>query len=72
MEEEKLMKEVYGDTWNLTKKFLSGEYDWEKYLAEAEKISQKYKGKSRKQWVLARAVITGTTYYMEELRNEKS
>jgi len=72
MEEEKLMKEVYGDTWGLTKKMLNDELTWEQYVEAAEKISKKYKTKSTKQWKLCRGIITGTTCYMEELMREKS
>lgn len=69
MDEEKLMKEVYKDSWKLAKKFLE-DNDWEAYLTDAEDVRKKYEAKSKKQELLARQVMTGQTYYFEYMLKE--
>lgn len=66
MDDEILMKEVFADSWKLAKQFLT-EKDWEGYLAKAEEVKKKFESKTKKQELLARMVITGQTYYFEEM-----
>lgn len=66
MDDELLMKEVFADCWKLAKQFLT-EKDWERYLAKAEEVKKKFESKTKKQELLARMVITGQTYYFEQM-----
>lgn len=66
MDDEILMKEVFADCWKLAKQFLT-EKDWEGYIAKAEEVKKKFESKTKKQELLARMVITGQTYYFEQM-----
>ncbi len=66
MDDEILMKEVFADCWKIAKQFLSDK-NWESYLSKADEIVTKHSSKSKKQELLARMVITGQTYYFEQM-----